>query len=591
MIARLLPRARATTHENGQVLVLFALFLVVFVGFAALTIDYGSWLKARRDYQNAADSAALAGSAFLGRPITPEKRQQARQAAWESLNQQLGLSLNAVSRSATDTEPGGVTDTASGYRLWVSTPPILAKKADGTTTQYPGGFTGTTDRYLFAWVEKDNPAFFARIFGQGDTKVSAWATAGSFPSRFAVITLRQNGQGPASAPSDILLDGNNTVLEVIDGDVGGNWGMKLTSSAQLWLHGWTDNEADAYLVDFESCGNSCWSNIQVTSGLEGHPANELKDPLELPGIIEDPTYTLPSALALAPDAAAPGTVAAPGVPIGDDGDGPGGNAPGNIEVKGGGSSAAAPGGASVGSDGLECDPASPRIGPGYYTRISVAQGKCLILDPTKRHTSVQGNIPDASGGTDVPPEQLPGIFYVNGDIDVDTNAMIVGDGVTVIVRPASNNPGNQLTVSGGGVVNLNGGKTPDGSKQELGAWMGNGTQPYSQVDGKWDYSSSLNADPDMVGIALYIIKREQFSDVADDDSSDVIKINAGAALAWSGITYAPHDNIVLSGQPGHDAIGQFVSWTFKFAGGVHVTQTYRGPDQSIARLVEPHLGQ
>ena len=97
------------------------------------------------------------------------------------------------------------------------------------------GLQGTNARYLFALVEKDNPTFFARVFGQGNATVGAWATAGSFPSRFAVITLRQNGQGPVNAPSDIDLDGNNTILEVIDGDVGGNWGMKLTASAQLWL--------------------------------------------------------------------------------------------------------------------------------------------------------------------------------------------------------------------------------------------------------------------------------------------------------------------------------------------------------------------
>ena len=32
----------ARSGESGQVLALFALFLVVFLGFAAVTIDYGS---------------------------------------------------------------------------------------------------------------------------------------------------------------------------------------------------------------------------------------------------------------------------------------------------------------------------------------------------------------------------------------------------------------------------------------------------------------------------------------------------------------------------------------------------------------------
>jgi len=566
----------ARSGESGQVLALFALFLVVFLGFAAVTIDYGSWLKARRDYQNAADSAVLAGSSFLSRPIDNTKRRQARQAAWESLKQQLGLSLVLNPSLWNNSTPAGSPVTDSGYRLWVSTPPLDAQP------KYPGAFTAPNARYLFALVEKDNPTFFARVFGQGNATVGAWATAGSFPSRFAVITLRQNGQGPVSAPSDIDLDGNNTVLEVIDGDVGGNWGMKLTASAQLWLRGYTDNDAEAYLVDYVSCGNSCWSPTQVSSGPNGSPANELKPPLQLPGIIEDPSYSLPSVLAGAPTAPVPGTVAVPGVPIGD--------LAGNVDVRSGGPSAA-PGGASVVSGVLTCDPASPRIGPGYYTNISVAQGKCLILDPTVRHTSVRGNVVDVP--SNVPQTQLPGIFYVNGDIDVNTNAMIVGDGITVIVRPATSNPGNQMTVSGGGVVDLNRGQTPGGSAQALGAWMRDGTQPYAWDAGlgTWVYSSGLEANINNVGIALYVIKREQFSIVAADDSSEVIKINAGAALAWDGITYAPHDNITLSGQPGHDAIGQFISWTFKFAGGVHVAQTYAGPDESLPRLVEPRLGQ
>jgi Flp pilus assembly protein TadG len=48
-------------EPKGQVLVLFALFLVVLLGATAITVDFGSWLKVRRDYHNAADAAALAG--------------------------------------------------------------------------------------------------------------------------------------------------------------------------------------------------------------------------------------------------------------------------------------------------------------------------------------------------------------------------------------------------------------------------------------------------------------------------------------------------------------------------------------------------
>ena len=81
-------------HIEGQTLVVFALFLVVLLGATGIAVDYGSWLKVRRDYQNVADAAVLAGSVHLVRPITPAKRIDARKAAWKSIEDQLGLTLD-----------------------------------------------------------------------------------------------------------------------------------------------------------------------------------------------------------------------------------------------------------------------------------------------------------------------------------------------------------------------------------------------------------------------------------------------------------------------------------------------------------------
>jgi len=51
--------------ESGQSLIMFALGLAVLLGMAAMTIDVGLAYVARRDMQNAADAAALAGADFL----------------------------------------------------------------------------------------------------------------------------------------------------------------------------------------------------------------------------------------------------------------------------------------------------------------------------------------------------------------------------------------------------------------------------------------------------------------------------------------------------------------------------------------------
>jgi Flp pilus assembly protein TadG len=53
---------RVTSHERGQILVLFALSLVAIVAMVGLVLDGGSAFAQRREQQNAADIAALAAT-------------------------------------------------------------------------------------------------------------------------------------------------------------------------------------------------------------------------------------------------------------------------------------------------------------------------------------------------------------------------------------------------------------------------------------------------------------------------------------------------------------------------------------------------
>jgi len=556
---------RRSAQQRGQVLALFAIFLVVLIGATAVTVDYGTWLKARRDYQNVADAAVLAGGGFLSRPIDNTKRELARHAAWDSLNAQLGLGLSSGDIDTLDSSntAAGSPSIYAGYRIWVSTPPI------GAGAQYPGIFSGSLDRYLFAWVEKDNPSFFSQIFGQGARTVSAWATAGVFSSQFAVITLRQNGQaGPANA-TDIDLAGTNTILQVANGDVGGNWGMKLNSGSNLYLTG----DADVYLVDYVSCGNSCWSANQVS---DGPPLFTLEPVLQLPSIIDDPSYPLPSVLTGLP--ASGGTTA---VPVGFGTETSPANKVGDVTITKGAIS------------GVGCSATSPRIGPGWYKDINVSG--CLILDPIHNYSDPNDSNDDGDfGQTNVPQSQQAGIFYVTGSLNVNNASLAVGDGVTVVLRKTSNQPG--MVVNGDGAVDLNTGAT-DGTKGippnlKKAAYQTDGTYSYTfnTGTGLWAYSAT-NTDKTPVGIAVYVVTPAQLGDNTVDANTDMVKVNAGAALSWQGILYAPHDNVELSGQPLHDAIGQFVSWTFKLSGGTTVIQTYDGPGESAPRLVEPRLGQ
>jgi hypothetical protein len=63
------------SRDRGQVLVIFALSLLTLILFAALAFDTGQMLLERRDQQDAADAAALAGAYYLpDDPVTARAR-------------------------------------------------------------------------------------------------------------------------------------------------------------------------------------------------------------------------------------------------------------------------------------------------------------------------------------------------------------------------------------------------------------------------------------------------------------------------------------------------------------------------------------
>ncbi len=75
-------RRSGADREHGQILVIFALALVVMIGMVGLVLDGGGAFAQRRDEQNAADLAALAGAnAYLNTPGNVATRTAAAQAA------------------------------------------------------------------------------------------------------------------------------------------------------------------------------------------------------------------------------------------------------------------------------------------------------------------------------------------------------------------------------------------------------------------------------------------------------------------------------------------------------------------------------
>jgi hypothetical protein len=543
-------------RAHGQTVVIFAIFLVVLLGSAALAIDYGSWLKARRDYQNVADAASLAGSVQLTRPVTPAKRIAARQAAWKSIEDQLGVSLDEVTLANSDIgfPAAGFTPAGTDWRIWVSTPPL------GGPTAYAGNFTGS-DRVAFAWLERDNQAYFSRVFGLGDRTISAWSTAGTFANRFAVITLRKNGMPTNGNPTDLDVNGG-TVLNVFDGDVGGNWGLSVNGvGSAIVMHSSTTDKYGVYLNENVPTGGNGWTPGQIRDFPAGNPITP-----QFQAEVADPNYPAPCLTY--------------GVGVGN----------GCLEDR---AIAGFPPNASTVRVGDTCPYDTTtnvdHLPAGRYDDISVPNNKCLVLDPVFNPVTGKEN----------------GIFYITGTLDINNGGLVLGDGVTLVF-----DRNGDLNMNAGASISLNRGDTTNNPlSAACGGIAGGGPAATCRFAG-WTaragsgghYSWSLGlpptyalppVDPFERGIVSYVCKSAGPVNcgTGGSASTDIFQMNSSSGIDYQGLIYAPFDNVKLAGQPTHNDVGQLVAWTAQFTGGTAINQTFDGPDFGTPVLLEPRLGQ
>ncbi len=288
MMPRSLYRARRR-DAKGQVLVLFALVLVVLLLVSALAIDYGAWLVAKRNYQNLADSASLAGAQLLTRPLantclrsdgtTVSKNECARQASWESIRKALNLSVNptgqAAASSATPYEE-------NGYRIWVASPPSQAGSA------WLGKITGPG--VVYVRVEHAGASYLSRLASVGSV-VTSWATAGRFPANFAVIGMCRPAAGDACLANDsnISINGNGTYLALETGDLGTNAWVKTNGNGAAVGLG---SDSNAYMEEF----NDCWDGGQqceLVGWNNGLVYTDVRTAIPLGAPIVDPGYVAP----------------------------------------------------------------------------------------------------------------------------------------------------------------------------------------------------------------------------------------------------------------------------------------------------------
>lgn len=153
---------RLRNDENGQMLVVSALLLLVLFGFLALSCDIGILFRTRRNLQIAADAAATAGALDFYYNGSASSAESAAQA---------GASAN------------GVTNGQNGAVVAVNSPP-----ADGPNS----GVLGDVE----VIIRKPNPTIFMKMFKYDSVSVAARAVAGTpLPSKNCVYVLSPTGAG------------------------------------------------------------------------------------------------------------------------------------------------------------------------------------------------------------------------------------------------------------------------------------------------------------------------------------------------------------------------------------------------------------
>jgi hypothetical protein len=290
------PMLARRGDPRGQVLVLFALMLVVLLLVSALAVDYGGWLVTKRNYQNVSDSASLAGAQYLTRqpvattcPGFGSKNACARQAAWESVKS--ALKMTALNPAAQAGVASNVPYTEGGYTVWVASPPADANVGCSSKCPYPGHVSGPGT--VFVRVDHQAPSFLSGTIGASRT-VSAWATAGRFPANFAVIGMCSPTSVTANClagDANIKLDGNGTNLIVGTGDLGTNRWTKVGGNNSGVALG---NDSNAFMQLFDTCwanaSNQCQLWNYISPNID-YSITRAAVPLGAP--IADPMYPAP----------------------------------------------------------------------------------------------------------------------------------------------------------------------------------------------------------------------------------------------------------------------------------------------------------
>lgn len=219
-------------NESGVMAIMFAVLLIVLMGFAALAVDFAHLLVVRNELQNAADAAALAGAKAFNQPTTPMSTPDwAIAPIWANAET---TAANVIQANKSDGVQLQNCAVASGY--WNLTQPALGLQSQGIA---PTFMDAPAVRVTVSRSAGNNGGpvqnWFARAIGNPTSDISATAVAacaspgtiksgapirtGIFPLAIAKALADQAGtyNGPASTirigstyPAPILQGGQWT---------------------------------------------------------------------------------------------------------------------------------------------------------------------------------------------------------------------------------------------------------------------------------------------------------------------------------------------------------------------------------------------
>ena len=551
--------------ERGQVLPIFALFLIVLFGFAALAIDVSGALSARRFYRSAADGAALAGAQDLqvvgSRKVTSVERIRARQHAMTHLLTELGISgalPPACSNGALVPTPPDkdVPDTCvlPGTNYHVS---IKAGTSTGPTAIACQGCDPA--RSVQVGLRNSNYELsFARLFGQSSWNVGVNSVAGlAFAKSYALMTLRPpKKNGSTFLVNDIALNSTNTIVDIHNGDVGSNANMDYAGgSAAVNI----DDGYGMYYFD-PNFAPQWYTNPPYP------PAQVVQ---QLPTLMADPLYNYPAMRGINGSDPCPS--------------GPPNCAPTFDDAR---TSlyAALPAVERADVDAA-CGAELAKVDPSRYTFIgSYTPDHVYCFNPGIYESGSGARDAKITIGTGQVGILKPGAYYLKSGLDVG------GNGSRLIGGYESGKPGvalmfdecaNQCIFKGNSAdtIALNAGtKFPRGTS---------GIAATAAIDwNKQPVETSGPGSPTPAILMTLLVNRDitcyvptsaPFQEPAGCDPGSptnfTMNIAGGGQLDVEGVQYMPTDNVAISGSSdGKGTVGQIIAWTVTYSGSTKINQ-------------------